>query len=89
MPRSCISDVPHVSRELAQSARDHYQHLYADPLTEEDGREIATNLIGAFKVLQEWQERAARTEPPAAVTEPPRDATTKRKKVSKAEPGGR
>lgn len=52
--------IPHVSPALAARARDHFQHLYSEPLTEEDGREIATNVLGAFAVLREWAERAKR-----------------------------
>jgi hypothetical protein len=48
------SDVPFVSNELAASARDAFQPRYATPLTQEDGREIASNLLGAFGILREW-----------------------------------
>lgn len=49
--------IPHVSPELARSAREHFQPRYKQRLTEDDGREIATNLIGAFAVLKEWRDR--------------------------------
>lgn len=48
---------PQVTPELARSAREHFQYLYADPLTEEDGREIAVNVLGVFRTLQEWKQR--------------------------------
>ena len=51
------SDVPFVPDELAASARDCFQPRYATPLSQEDGREIACNLLGAFKVLREWHAR--------------------------------
>lgn len=61
--------LPFVTPALARSARDHFQRFYAEPQTEEDGREMATNVLGAFSVLNEWRQlRAARL---AAAAAPP------------------
>ena len=49
--------IPHVSPELARSARDFFQHLYARPLSDDDGLDMATNVLGAFGVLREMQQR--------------------------------
>lgn len=49
--------IPHVSPQLARSARDFFQHLYARPLTDDDGLDMATNVLGAFGVLREMQQR--------------------------------
>ncbi len=49
--------IPHVTPEMARSARDHFQHLYDRPLSEEDGREMAVNVLGAFGVLLDWRAR--------------------------------
>ncbi len=43
--------VPYVTPSLARSARDHFQRFYAEPQTLEDGREMATNVLGFFRVL--------------------------------------
>ncbi len=51
--------LPFVTPALARSARDHFQRFYAEPQTEEDGREMATNVLGAFSVLNEWRQRRA------------------------------
>ena len=51
------SPLPHVTPALATRAREHFQQLYAEPLSDDDGREIATNLLGAFGVLNEWRLR--------------------------------
>jgi len=53
------SPLPNVTPELAARAREHFQPLYAEPLSDDDGREIATNLLGAFGVLNEWRLRRA------------------------------
>lgn len=39
--------IPHVDAALAKSARERFQQRYAEPLTDEDGREIATTLLGS------------------------------------------
>jgi hypothetical protein len=52
-------DLPFVPSELAASARDAFQPRYATPLTQEDGREIASNLLGVFRILREWQAKHA------------------------------
>ncbi len=61
--------IPHVTPELARRAAEHFQCLYAEPLTEDDGQEMATNTIGAFNVLAEWKrrrdEQGATAPPPA------------------------
>lgn len=49
--------VPHISPETARSAQEHFQPYYDHPLTEEDGREIAANLVGFFEILAEWKRR--------------------------------
>lgn len=56
--------VPHVTPELARSARDHFQQLYAEPQSDEDGREMATNVLGLFGLLLELRARKAATPPP-------------------------
>lgn len=56
--------VPHVTPELARSARDHFQQLYAEPQTDEDGREMATNVVGLFGLLLELHARKAATPSP-------------------------
>ena len=67
-----VPSLPFVTPELARSARDHFQRLYAEPQTEEDGREMATNVLGAFGVLNEWrQRRAARLAAAATATSGP------------------
>jgi hypothetical protein len=79
-----VPQVPHVSPALARSARDHFQHLYAQPQSEEDGREMATNVLGAFAVLAGWREkkRAQAAEaansgtPPASRSKKKREAST-------------
>ena len=57
--------LPQVPDALAKSARQRFQHRYAEPLSDEDGREIATNLLGVFGLLKEWREAAARSAPSA------------------------
>lgn len=52
--------IPHVSPELARRAAKHFQCLYAEPQTQDDGLEMATNSIGAFTVLNEWRQRRKR-----------------------------
>ncbi len=56
--------IPNVSPALAQSARDHFQPYYAEPLTEDDGREIAINTLGPFALFREWRERREAQGPP-------------------------
>jgi hypothetical protein len=53
--------LPHVTPELARRAAKHFQCLYAEPQTEDDGHEMATNTLGAFEVLLDWTRRAAGT----------------------------
>ncbi|MES2642000.1 MAG: hypothetical protein V4850_21120 [Myxococcota bacterium] len=62
--------VPRVTPELAQSARDHFQPLYAEPQTLEDGREMATNVLGFFGVLLELRARKAAAPPPPSPPAP-------------------
>lgn len=50
--------LPHVTPELARRAAKHFQCLYAEPQSEDDGHEMATNSLGAFGVLMDWQRRA-------------------------------
>lgn len=61
--------IPHVTPELARRAAKHFQCLYAEPQTEDDGHEMATNAIGAFNVLADWkrprEERGEAPPPPA------------------------
>lgn len=80
-----VPNVPHVSPALARSARDHFQPLYATPLTEEDGREIATNVLGVFAILKEWRDKrdAAAAAPP--VPAPPSKAKRRRSSMSNPE----
>jgi hypothetical protein len=63
--------VPAVPLELAESARSHFQRRYAEPLSSDDGLEIATNVLGAFGILREWRDRRA-AEGPALTPTPPR-----------------
>lgn len=49
--------IPHVSPALARSAREHLQCLYAEPQTDDDGLEMATNLLGAYGVWRDWKRR--------------------------------
>ncbi len=65
IPMPALS-IPHVSPALARSAREHFQCLYARPLSDDDGLEMATNALGAFAVLLEWHiEDAAKGPSPA------------------------
>lgn len=66
--------VPHVSDELARSAREHFQHRYREPLTDHDGREIATNLLGVFALLKEWRDKRDAAVGIAPVPPPPEPA---------------
>jgi hypothetical protein len=54
-----VPTLPFVTPELARSARDHFQRFYAEPQTDEDGREMATNVLGAFAVWNDWRVRRA------------------------------
>lgn len=45
------------TRQLAARAVEIYQPLTSRPLTEEDGREIVSNLAGFLSVLQTWKKR--------------------------------
>lgn len=47
--------IPRVSPELARSAREHFQPLYVQRLSDDDGLDIATNVLGAFGVLREMK----------------------------------
>lgn len=59
------SDVPHIPPELARSAREFFEPLYGRPLNDHDGREIATNVVGAFSLFREWKQRRDRQGPPS------------------------
>lgn len=80
-------DIPHVSPELARNAREFFQHLYPRPLSEDDGREMAVNVLGAFGVLKEWKAEAdARAEaglPPLVPPPAPKVRGPKRKAAGK------
>ena len=67
MPTSAI---PHVSPALARSARDHFQPLYAEPLTDDDGLDMATNVVGAFSLFKEWRDRRAAEGPASPIPIP-------------------
>lgn len=54
---------PHVTPALANSARERFQGRYDRALTDEDGREIATNLLGMIGVLREWRDQRSRPVP--------------------------
>ncbi len=76
--------IPHVSPELARSARDFFQHLYVKPLTDDDGLDMATNVLGAFTVLREMAQRRdaqrhAAASAPAPVPPSPAVVTTRRR----------
>lgn len=62
--------IPHVEAALAKSARERFQHRYAEPLTDEDGREIATNLLGMFALLRKWRDRRDGIAAPSGNTAP-------------------
>lgn len=72
--------VPCVQTELAESARKHFQRRYAEPLNDDDGLEIATNLLGAFGILREWRDRRA-AEGPALTPTPPRLAPKRARSI--------
>jgi hypothetical protein len=73
--------VPHIQPALARSAREHFQPRYAQPLSDEDGREIATNLIGVFAILKEWRDKRA-----AATAKPGKPRASRSKKKCEASP---
>ncbi len=50
--------------EVARSARAHFQPYYSEPLSDEDGREIAANLLGMISLLKQWKERRDAGLPP-------------------------
>lgn len=54
-----VPTLPFVTPALARSARDHFQPFYTERQTEDDGREMATNVLGAFGVLNDWRQRRA------------------------------
>ena len=68
--------IPHVSPALARSARDHFQRFYKEPLTDDDGRDIAINTLGPFSLFREWSERrnaeGPRPTPPTPTFKPKR-----------------
>src|SRR5688500_12104895 len=68
-PMSTLS-TPRVTPALAKSAREHFQERYPRALNDDDGREIATNLLGLFQVLQDWTQRAATVETPTTPLAP-------------------
>lgn len=78
--------IPHVSPELARSARDFFQPLYSRRLTDDDGLDMATNVLGAFGVLREMKrnrdaERLAAASLPEPVPPPPVAVRTRRRPV--------
>jgi len=49
--------IPQVSDALATSTRERFQPRYAESLTDDDGRQIATNLLGMFGLLKRWRDQ--------------------------------
>lgn len=74
--------IPHVDAALAMSTRERFQPRYAQALTDEDGREIATNLLGMFALLRRWR---AQRESITALSATPAHAPRKRRTTPSAE----
>lgn len=49
-------NVPFVTPTLARSARDDFQQLYDEQLSDDDGQEIATNVLGVHGLLSKWRQ---------------------------------
>ncbi len=62
--------IPRVSPELARSARDFFQPFYKVPQTDDDGLEMATNVLGAFGLFAKWETQRQAQQPAPAPSVP-------------------
>ncbi len=72
--------LPRVSPSLARRACEVYSPLYGRELTEDEGRRITQNLLGAYAAVQACVERRAREAASSAEARPQRAIRTRKPK---------